>query len=295
MKQLLNRTSLGARWLALGVAGAWTLACSAHSLGEEQLDGGGSGGTAPDSGSPSYGGTSPGGAGGHAAQSTGGQGASGGGRDAEPDRRTGIPDARDPSTSCPDDCSGPGGAQFRVGVPDRLLPATDWVAVVCHNDHCATLQGQDIVSSTIVCAGNDRVYAGLTTQGRQSTLVISWGFGGGTVLADGDEYSIRLTVRGQVLTSTQRARYEPGVSTCQTRDIVMAVFPNDQGEACCARDIMQRGCMFLGGPAREGGICDMACDFFCSRNWRVEFDDQGCETWRYDGGSPGSCDAGGIP
>jgi hypothetical protein len=176
-----------------------------------------------------------------------------------------------------------------------LLPASDWAAVVCHNDHCATLDDQDIANSTIVCAGKDRVYAGLTRQDRESTLVISWGFGGGTVLADGDQYSIRLTARGHVLTSTQRARYEPGVSVCQTRDVVMAVFPNDDGEACCARDIGQAGCMFLGGPARAGGICDMACDFPCSKNWRIEFDDQGCETWRYDGGGPGSCDAGGIP
>src|SRR5687768_8545698 len=99
MKQL-NRTSLGACWLALGVAGAWTLACSAHSLGEERPDGGGSGGTAPDSGPPSYAGTSPGGAGGHAAQSTGGQGASAGSRDAQADGETRHPDADDPDARC---------------------------------------------------------------------------------------------------------------------------------------------------------------------------------------------------
>ena len=91
----------------------------------------------------------------------------------------------------------------------------------------------------------------------------------------------------------QRARYEPAVTVCQRGDIVMAAFPTDGGQACCLRDNTgPSGSMFLGGPAREG-VCDLAYDFSCTRNWRVEFDDQGCETWRYDGGSPGSCDAGG--
>jgi hypothetical protein len=301
MKQLLNRTSLGARWLVLGVAGASALACSAHSLGDEPRDGGG--GTAPDGGPPSYGGTSPGGVGGQAAQGPGGQGAGGGSRDAQADSRTGDPDADETGTSCPSDCSGPGGAQLRVPVPSDLLPLQDagWSVVVCHNDNCATLDAVDVFTSKIVCAGKDRVYAGLTRSPTKppqeaNTLVISWGFGGATVLADGDEYSIRLTTAERVLTSTQRARYEPGVSVCQTRDVVMAVFPNRDGAACCLRDTAQSGCMFLGGPASPGGGCGQTCDFFCSENWRVEFDGQGCETWRYDNATPGTCDAaGGIP
>jgi hypothetical protein len=303
MKQLLNRTSLGARWLVLGVAGASALACSAHSLGEERPDGGGYGGTAPDGGPPSYGGTSPGGAGGQAAQGPGGQGASGGSRDAQIDRGTGDPDAQDTSTRCPADCSGPGGAQFRVALPNYVLPAPDsvWLAVVCHNDNCATLDAVDVTNSTIVCAGKDRVYGGFMSrptkppQDRANMLVISWGFGEGTVLADGDEYSIRLTAGEQTVISTQRASYEPAVSVCQTRDVVMAVFPNQGGEACCARDAMPSATMSLGGPASLGGDCVITADFFCSENWRVEFDDQGCEIWRYDVQGPGTCDAGGIP
>jgi hypothetical protein len=42
--------------------------------------------------------------------------------------------------------------------------------------------------------------------------------------------------------------------------------------------------MRLGGAAPGG--CTLACDFWCSTNWRIELDDLGCSTWRYDTRAP---------
>ncbi len=298
MKQLLDRPLVGARWLTLGVAGVWTLACSnAHSLGSERREDVGTGGTA----------SSAGGTGGFAAQDGGGQGGSGGGGSgeggsggtagAEPD-----PDPGDPGASCPLDCSGPGGALVRIGVPSELVRATGWVAVVCHKDNCVTLDAKTITSNlpnsnvTVTCAGKDRVYTNLVMEvgipeNPPYTLFIEWGFAGGTVLTDGDEYSIEVKDGGRVvMTSKQRAHYEPAASACATGDQVIAVIPNVQDEVCALRDVETAGCMFLGGSAPG---CFRTCDFWCSENWRVEFDEHGCEGWRYDY-NPGICDAGGT-
>jgi hypothetical protein len=42
--------------------------------------------------------------------------------------------------------------------------------------------------------------------------------------------------------------------------------------------------MALGGYGPQG--CYIACDFWCSTNWRVEPDAHGCPAWRYDFRSP---------
>jgi hypothetical protein len=54
------------------------------------------------------------------------------------------------------------------------------------------------------------------------------------------------------------------------------------GPRCCPRDpTMGFGvCSNLGGANRFG--CFATCDFWCSTNWRVEVDDQGCEFWAMD-------------
>jgi hypothetical protein len=63
---------------------------------------------------------------------------------------------------------------------------------------------------------------------------------------------------------------------------------------CCPPDpTHNNGCMHLGG-ASYGGMCQETCDFWCSTNWRIEADAQGCPEWRYD--SNGPCfDALGVP
>jgi hypothetical protein len=69
----------------------------------------------------------------------------------------------------------------------------------------------------------------------------------------------------------------------------------DTGAAvCCPPDpTHNNGCMHLGGAA-QGGMCWETCDFWCSTNWRIEPDAQGCPEWRYD--SNGPCfDAFGVP
>jgi len=53
---------------------------------------------------------------------------------------------------------------------------------------------------------------------------------------------------------------------------------------CCPRDVELSGCMRLGGS----GTCGETCDFWCSENWRVEDDSQGCEKWVYDVRAPRS-------
>jgi len=40
--------------------------------------------------------------------------------------------------------------------------------------------------------------------------------------------------------------------------------------------------MNLGGSRNNNASCATACDFFCTSNWRVEKDENGCEVWRYD-------------
>ncbi len=45
------------------------------------------------------------------------------------------------------------------------------------------------------------------------------------------------------------------------------------------------GCMKLGGKA-VGGVCPTTCDFFCSENWRIEKDSDGCYAWRYERRAP---------
>ena len=52
------------------------------------------------------------------------------------------------------------------------------------------------------------------------------------------------------------------------------------GPRCCPLDPLHSGCMDLGGLAQSG--CHQVCEFWCSTNWRVELDDQGCEVWRMD-------------
>jgi len=54
---------------------------------------------------------------------------------------------------------------------------------------------------------------------------------------------------------------------------------------CCPPDAVRSGSMHLGGQRREGG-CFRTHDFWCSTNWRIEKDDQGCPIWRYDVRAP---------
>jgi hypothetical protein len=43
--------------------------------------------------------------------------------------------------------------------------------------------------------------------------------------------------------------------------------------------------MDRGGSRAKFG-CSTECDFFCSTNWRVEEDENGCDVWRYDVRAP---------
>jgi hypothetical protein len=56
------------------------------------------------------------------------------------------------------------------------------------------------------------------------------------------------------------------------------------GPLCCPRDPEMSGCLHLGGANVSG--CFKTCDFYCSTNWRVELDEQGCSVWRYDHRAP---------
>ncbi|HET6284522.1 MAG TPA: hypothetical protein VFH73_26435 [Polyangia bacterium] len=58
------------------------------------------------------------------------------------------------------------------------------------------------------------------------------------------------------------------------------------GAQCCPRSTAIAGCMHLGGTNTSPLSCLLTCDFFCSTNWRVETDQQGCEYWRYDRRQP---------
>jgi len=57
------------------------------------------------------------------------------------------------------------------------------------------------------------------------------------------------------------------------------------GKGCCPPEPQVEGCMSLGGYSPQG--CPIACDFYCSTNWRVEDDGHGCPVWRYDTRAPG--------
>ncbi|MFM2419844.1 MAG: hypothetical protein RL385_4567 [Pseudomonadota bacterium] len=51
---------------------------------------------------------------------------------------------------------------------------------------------------------------------------------------------------------------------------------------CCPPDKTTAGCMHLGGTNRGDNSCNATCDFFCSTNWRIETNEDGCAEWRYD-------------
>jgi hypothetical protein len=55
---------------------------------------------------------------------------------------------------------------------------------------------------------------------------------------------------------------------------------------CCPIDpgMVTGGCVFLGGRDTHG--CFQTCDFYCSLNWRVETDADGCPTWHMDYRAP---------
>jgi hypothetical protein len=44
--------------------------------------------------------------------------------------------------------------------------------------------------------------------------------------------------------------------------------------------------MHLGGSNVSANSCAETCDFFCSTNWRVETDSNGCQEWKYDHRAP---------
>ncbi|MEA2697893.1 MAG: hypothetical protein QOI66_2164 [Myxococcales bacterium] len=51
---------------------------------------------------------------------------------------------------------------------------------------------------------------------------------------------------------------------------------------CCPPDPANfTGCVHLGGTNRFHG-CGTVCDFWCSFNWRIEKDEDGCDVWRMD-------------
>jgi hypothetical protein len=57
--------------------------------------------------------------------------------------------------------------------------------------------------------------------------------------------------------------------------------------ACCPPDKFLSGSMYLGGAKEPDGSCYKTSDFACSRDWRIEKDDAGCDVWRYDVATPG--------
>ena len=60
----------------------------------------------------------------------------------------------------------------------------------------------------------------------------------------------------------------------------------EAGVVCCPPDPQRAGCMHMGGAAIDGQ-CPEACDFFCSQNWRIVKDPNGCDEWTYDYVPPG--------
>jgi hypothetical protein len=73
--------------------------------------------------------------------------------------------------------------------------------------------------------------------------------------------------------------------------------PSSTKPGCCPISPSPSGCMYTGGADHGGRSCEMTCDFFCSTNWRIETDQQGCEVWRWDRRAPApgensSCFAG---
>ena len=55
---------------------------------------------------------------------------------------------------------------------------------------------------------------------------------------------------------------------------------------CCPADQTPSGCMHMGGSSTAAGECPEMCDFFCSTNWRIVRDSNGCDGWTYDHRSP---------
>jgi len=65
--------------------------------------------------------------------------------------------------------------------------------------------------------------------------------------------------------------------------------PLDNGNAGPMPVGPAHGCMYLGGSSGAAGLgCGLSCDFFCSYNWRVEKDANGCDVWNYDTRQPKS-------
>lgn len=76
-----------------------------------------------------------------------------------------------------------------------------------------------------------------------------------------------------------------GVSPISTSEGSQPSVDSTKGGQCCPRDPSPAGCMQLGGTSGASG-CVKTCDFYCSTNWRVEKDNNGCEVWRWDTRTP---------
>ncbi len=50
---------------------------------------------------------------------------------------------------------------------------------------------------------------------------------------------------------------------------------------CCPIDDSPSSCMQLGGSESDYGCVD-TCDFWCSTNWQVVQNADGCDVWTYD-------------
>lgn len=68
-----------------------------------------------------------------------------------------------------------------------------------------------------------------------------------------------------------------------SRDATFEAAPDGSAAAaCCPPDPTIAGCMHFGGSRMGDDSCPFACDFFCSTNWRIEKDANGCDVWNYD-------------
>lgn len=96
------------------------------------------------------------------------------------------------------------------------------------------------------------------------------------------------------------ARSAPAAEDATTEEETPAGTTGGSAE-CCPRDIERSGSMRLGGPRSRG--CYVTHDFWCTTDWEVLEDENGCEVWRYglvpscdprnpDGGGAGPIDAG---
>ena len=71
-------------------------------------------------------------------------------------------------------------------------------------------------------------------------------------------------------------------TSCQDTNRDMATHDdaaNSDGP-CCPIDPLPSGCMQLGGTRPQSG-CSVTCDFFCSTDWQVVTDENGCSLWKY--------------